>query len=222
MNMRSRSIHIRLTAEQRFRRLAVFVGLPLAMLVIGFSLASALLSRQPAPQTSGELAAAPSGVQIHGAADGGLVAPSQAERSVGREQTPPVKAIVAGSSNAGTTARPPATSGKDPKQVHVGDRKVVTVQAQSEPAPIAREAREARTPPPSPPKADAPSARPADVEAVTLREAKVERLERNAVVMRGGGVIRVGQAFPSGEKLMAVSPERKMITTDQRTILLLP
>lgn len=196
------------------------------MLVIGFSLASALLSRHPAPQFSRESAVMPSGVQIQNAADGSPVpvAPSLAERSTGRVQ-PALKTtdrVGLETDHAGATTRLPGPSVKEPKQVHVADRKVATVQAHGESAPIVRESREVRTPASAETKTEAPTARPADVEAVTLREAKVDRLERNAVVMQGGGAIRVGQSFPSGEKLIAVSPERKMITTDQRTILLLP
>lgn len=86
-----------------------------------------------------------------------------------------------------------------------------------------------RAEPPQPPAAPQPAVAPADVakaiasvpvEGVSYEKAAVEKVERGAVVLRGGRRVAVGASFPSGEVLLAADPENSRFVTNQRQILL--
>lgn len=59
------------------------------------------------------------------------------------------------------------------------------------------------------------------VEGVSASRVGVKELTEEAVVVRNGDRIKVGDRFPSGERLLRVDPGASKIVTDQRTILLL-
>lgn len=58
------------------------------------------------------------------------------------------------------------------------------------------------------------------IEGVSGEKAGVKGVEKGAVLLRNGGVIRVGQLFPSGEKLLQVDPENNRVITNKRQMLL--
>jgi hypothetical protein len=60
----------------------------------------------------------------------------------------------------------------------------------------------------------------AKVEGFAAAKAGVRALDKNAVHLRNGGVVRIGQTFPSGEKLLQVDPENNLVLTNRRQMLL--
>jgi hypothetical protein len=60
----------------------------------------------------------------------------------------------------------------------------------------------------------------ARIEGVAGDKAGVKGLEKGAVLLRNGGVVRVGQLFPSGEKLLQVDHENNRVVTTKRQMLL--
>lgn len=59
------------------------------------------------------------------------------------------------------------------------------------------------------------------IEAVTPKKANIDSITQDRVTFASGTVIRVGEKFPSGEKLIMVDPSTNKIVTDQRQILLI-
>ncbi|MEJ8837688.1 hypothetical protein [Ramlibacter sp. AN1133] len=60
----------------------------------------------------------------------------------------------------------------------------------------------------------------ARIEGAPAQKAGVKSLEKGAVVLLNGGTVRVGQVFPSGEKLLQVDPENNRVVTTKRQMLL--
>lgn len=60
----------------------------------------------------------------------------------------------------------------------------------------------------------------ARIEGVPAEKAGVRSVEKGAVLLRNGSVVRVGQSFPSGEKLLQVDVENNRVVTSKRQMLL--
>jgi hypothetical protein len=58
------------------------------------------------------------------------------------------------------------------------------------------------------------------LEGVSSERAGVLRIERDGVVLKNGSVVRPGERFPSGEKLLQVDPENARVITNERQMLL--
>lgn len=56
---------------------------------------------------------------------------------------------------------------------------------------------------------------------VSMEQAGVRALEMNSVHFKSGRIVSVGEQFPSGEKLLSVSPQEGKMVTDRRTIVLM-
>lgn len=59
-----------------------------------------------------------------------------------------------------------------------------------------------------------------NVEGVSAEKAGISKLTTDAVVMRSGLSVRVGQMFPSGERLLLVDRENGRIVTNSRQLLI--
>lgn len=59
------------------------------------------------------------------------------------------------------------------------------------------------------------------VEGVSADKIGVKQISEDGVTVRNGSQIRLGERFPSGERLLKVDPTAAKIVTDKRTILLL-
>lgn len=105
----------------------------------------------------------------------------------------------------------PATSGSAPAEVAVTAPAAVKDQAQQG-APEVTQVPTATE--------IAAALKSARIEGVSAEKAGVERLSAAAVYLRGGKVIKVGAAFPSGERLLSVDPDNGRIITNQRQILM--
>lgn len=57
------------------------------------------------------------------------------------------------------------------------------------------------------------------IEGVALNVIGLMSLTSGAVQLKNGSTIKIGQKFPTGEKLLAVDPDSSQIVTDKRTIL---
>lgn len=58
------------------------------------------------------------------------------------------------------------------------------------------------------------------IEGVSADKAGVVRVDRDAVLLRNGTAIRVGESFPSGERLLLIDHENARVVTNQRQMLL--
>lgn len=79
--------------------------------------------------------------------------------------------------------------------------------------------------PPVPTPAATPAALPPAQPAVkivkaTFSQANISGIDGNGITFKTGLVVSIGGTFPSGEKLLSVSPTDKKIVTNQRIILL--
>ena len=67
----------------------------------------------------------------------------------------------------------------------------------------------------------APTSSPPVVKS-TLDQANVAGLDSSSVTFRSGVKIQIASSFPSGEKLISISPGERKIVTDRRTIVFVP
>jgi len=74
-------------------------------------------------------------------------------------------------------------------------------------------------PTPTPP---ATGIEPADQIKVTFKQANLAGMDSASVTFKTGLKVPVGETFPSGEKLLSVSPSERKIVTSRRVIILLP
>jgi hypothetical protein len=57
------------------------------------------------------------------------------------------------------------------------------------------------------------------IEGVEFSKIGISKINDNSISLKNGTVIRIGDQFPSGERLLSVDPENSQILTDKRTIL---
>lgn len=66
----------------------------------------------------------------------------------------------------------------------------------------------------------AAAVRASRVEGVSAEKAKVARLSKEGVHLSSGRLVRVGERFGSGEKLLEVDPQNSRVVTSERQLLL--
>lgn len=132
--------------------------------------------------------------------------PAPPKRATTRPATAPLYAARA---NTGSPAQAAKTTPTQP-------------QVQSTAAATAPDTPTEPTPPPIGSDVIAQAKQHNPIEGVNIAQAKISSLSSDAVVMHSGARVRIGERFPSGERLLAVEPTLRQIVTSQRTIILQP
>lgn len=58
------------------------------------------------------------------------------------------------------------------------------------------------------------------IEGVNGAKLGVSHINQRSVTLHNGGEIRIGERFPSGERLLALDPDGAQIVTDKRTLII--
>lgn len=164
------------------------------------------------------------------------------------EQVPPAPAAPASAPSAPAPAPQPAPAAKPAAGAAPQERTTPAAKHVAAPAPAPQpsaRSRQADASPPMPVPAATAAAGPGPVaapttvvaaepvtgeelfaaernriEGVAAEKAGVKALEAKTVLLRNGSVVRVGQRFPSGEKLLFVDHVNNRVVTDKRQMLL--
>lgn len=57
------------------------------------------------------------------------------------------------------------------------------------------------------------------LEAASAKDLGINKIESGYIALRSGVLVRIGESFPSGERLISADPQNGQIITDRRTIV---